>query len=387
MGGNARWGSPLEDKIVQRAVVEVLNAIYEEDFLGFSYGFRPGRGQHDALDALAVGITRTKVNWIVDADIAGFFDAVSHEWLMRFVEHRIGDRRINRLIRKWLKAGVMEEGELVSAETGTPQGAPLLANIYLHHVFDLWADRWRKRHARGQVIIVRYADDIVMGFEHEEARRFVADMRQRMEKFALTLHPEKTRLIEFGRYAAERRARRGLGKPETFNFLGFTHICGRSRQGVFQLKRQTRRDRMRARLRAIKEELQRRRHEPIPLQGKWLRQVVRGYFAYHAVPTNGKSMSTFRHYVMDLGEGRSSAAVNGTDLHGNGLLNLLRSSYLQSVFFILGRANASPSNTRGGSPVRESRPPGSVRGASSNGCPYRDRPCRRRFERKRRCKT
>ncbi len=294
----------LEDKIVQRAVVEVLNAIYEEDFLGFSYGFRPGRGQHDALDALAVGITRTKVNWIVDADIAGFFDAVSHEWLMRFVEHRIGDRRINRLIRKWLKAGVMEEGELVSTETGTPQGAvasPLLANIYLHYVFDLWADQWRKRHARGQVIIVRYADDIVMGFEHEgEARRFVADMRQRMEKFALSLHPEKTRLIEFGRYAAERRARRGLGKPETFNFLGFTHICGRSRQGVFQLKRQTRRDRMRARLRAIKEELQRRMHEPIPLQGKWLRQVVRGYFAYHAVPTNSKSMSTFRHYVTDL---------------------------------------------------------------------------------------
>jgi len=256
----------LEDKIVQRAVVEVLNAIYEEDFLGFSYGFRPGRGQHDALDALAVGITRTKVNWIVDADIAGFFDAVSHEWLIRFVEHRIGDRRINRLIRKWLKAGVMEEGDLVSTERGTPQGAvasPLLANIYLHYVFDLWADRWRKRHARGQVIIVRYADDIVMGFGHEgEARRFVADMRQRMEKFALSLHPEKTRLIEFGRYAAERRVRRGLGKPETFNFLGFTHICGRSRSGVFQLKRQTRRDRMRARLRALKEELQRRMHEP-----------------------------------------------------------------------------------------------------------------------------
>jgi RNA-directed DNA polymerase len=294
----------LEDKIVQRAVVEVLNAIYEEDFLGFSYGFRPGRGQHDALDALAVGITRTKVNWIVDADIAGFFDAVSHEWLMRFVEHRVGDRRINRLIRKWLKAGVMEEGALVTTEAGTPQGAvasPLLANVYLHYVFDLWADRWRKRHARGHVILVRYADDIVMGFEHEgEARRFLADLRQRMEKFALSLHPDKTRLIEFGRYAAERRARQGLGKPETFNFLGFTHICGRSRQGVFQLKRQTRRDRMRAKLRAIKEELKRRMHEPIPLQGKWLGQVVRGYFAYHAVPTNCKSLSTFRHYVTDL---------------------------------------------------------------------------------------
>jgi group II intron reverse transcriptase/maturase len=294
----------LEDKIAQRAVVEVLNAIYEEDFLGFSYGFRPGRGQHDALDALAVGITRTKVNWIVDADIAGFFDAVSHEWLMRFVEHRIGDRRINRLIRRWLKAGVMEEGKLVSTEAGTPQGAvasPLLANIYLHYVFDLWADQWRKRHARGQVILVRYADDIVMGFEHEgEARRFLADLRQRMEKFALALHPDKTRLIEFGRYAAERRARRGLGKPETFNFLGFTHISGQTRQGAFQLKRQTRRDRMRAKLRAIKEELQRRMHEPIPLQGKWLGQVVRGYFAYHAVPTNGRRLKAFRDHVKDL---------------------------------------------------------------------------------------
>jgi len=294
----------LEDKIVQRAAVEVLNAIYEEDFLGFSYGFRPGRSQHDALDALAVGITRTKVNWIVDADIAGFFDTVSHEWLMRFVEHRIGDRRMNRLIGKWLKAGVMEEGKLVSTEAGTPQGAvasPLLANIYLHYVFDLWADQWRKRHARGQVILVRYADDIVMGFEHEgEARRFLADLRQRMGKFALALHPDKTRLIEFGRYAAQRRARRGLGKPETFNFLGFTHISGRSRQGAFQLKRQTRRDRMRATLRAIKEELKRRMHEPIPLQGKWLGQVVRGYFAYHAVPTNGRRLGAFRDHVKEL---------------------------------------------------------------------------------------
>jgi group II intron reverse transcriptase/maturase len=240
----------------------------------------------------------------VDADIAGFFDAVSHEWLMRFVEHRISDRRINRRIRKWLKAGVMEEGKRMSTEAGTPQGAvasPLLANIYLHYVFDLWADQWRKRHARGQVILVRYADDLVMGFEHEgEARRFMADLRQRMEKFALTLHPDKTRLIEFGRYAAERRARRGLGKPETFNFLGFTHISGRTRQGAFQLKRQTRRDRMRAKLRAIQEELQRRMHEPIPLQGKWLGQVVRGYFAYHAVPTNGRRLKAFRDHVKDL---------------------------------------------------------------------------------------
>ena len=294
----------LEDKIVQRAVVQVLNVIYEEDFLGFSYGFRPGRGQHDALDALAVGITSTKVNWIVDADIAGFFDAVSHEWLIRFVEHRVGDGRILRLIRKWLKAGVMEDGNLVSTEAGTPQGAvisPLLANIYLHYAFDLWADHWRKHYAKGQVIVVRYADDIVMGFQHErDAKRFMDEMRQRLEKFELSLHPEKTRLIEFGRYAAKDRKARGLGKPETFNFLGFTHICSRSRRGVFQLKRQTRRDRMRARLRAIKEELRGRMHEPIPLQGKWLGQVVRGYFAYHAVPTNSRCLGAFRHYVVDL---------------------------------------------------------------------------------------
>jgi group II intron reverse transcriptase/maturase len=294
----------LEDKIVQRAVMQVLNAIYEEDFLGFSYGFRPGRGQHDALDALAVGITSTKVNWILDADISGFFDSVSHEWLIRFVEHRVGDSRILRLIRKWLKAGVMDDGNLVPTEVGTPQGAvasPLLANIYLHYAFDLWADQWRKKYAKGQVIVVRYADDIVMGFQHErEAKRFMADMRQRLEKFALSLHPEKTRLIEFGRFAAKDRESRGLGKPETFNFLGFTHICSRSRRGAFQLKRQTRRDRMRARLRAIKEELKRRMHEPIPIQGKWLGQVVRGYFAYHAVPTNSRCLGAFRHYAVDL---------------------------------------------------------------------------------------
>jgi group II intron reverse transcriptase/maturase len=295
----------LEDKIVQRAVVEVLNVIYEEDFLGFSYGFRPRRGQHDALDALTVGISCTKVNWVLDADVSKFFDSVSHDWLLRFVEHRIGDPRIIRLIRKWLKAGVMEEdGEVIKAEVGTPQGAvvsPLLANIYLHYVFDLWAEQWRKRHARGNVIFVRYADDIVAGFEHEaDAKRFLADMRGRLEQFTLSLHPDKTRLIEFGRFAAEDRAKRGLGKPETFNFLGFTHICGRSRQGKFQLRRKTRRDRMRTRLQEIKEELRRRMHQSIPEQGKWLRQVVIGYFAYHAVPTNIKSIRAFRHYIVNL---------------------------------------------------------------------------------------
>ena len=294
----------LEDKIVQRALVEVLNAVYEEDFLGFSYGFRPGRGQHDALDALAVGIGRRKVNWILDADVAGFFDAVSHEWLARFVEHRIGDERVIRLIRKWLQAGVMEDGAVTPTVAGTPQGAvvsPLMANIYLHYVFDLWANRWRHHPARGQVIIVRYADDIVVGFEHKaQAEQFLADLRQRMEKFSLTQHPEKTRLIEFGRFAAPSRAKKGLGKPETFNFLGFTHICGRSARGRFVLMRKSRRDRMRVKLRAIKEALRRRMHLPIPQLGKWLGQVVRGYFNYHAVPTNTESLAAFKHHVTDL---------------------------------------------------------------------------------------
>src|SRR5712672_2015720 len=236
----------LEDKIVQRATTALLNAIYEEDFLGFSYGFRPGRGPHDALDALAVGIGNTRVNWVLDADIPGFFDAVSQEWLIRFVEHRVGDRRVIRLIRKWLKAGVMEDGEVTQTETGTPQGgvaSPLLANIYLHYVFDLWAERWRRHHAQGNIILVRYADDIVAGFEHQaDAERFQAELRDRLAQFALTLHPDKTRLIQFGRRAAEERERAGLGKPETFDFLGFTHICGRSRRGRFLLFRRTRRD-------------------------------------------------------------------------------------------------------------------------------------------------
>jgi group II intron reverse transcriptase/maturase len=282
--------------------VEVLNAVYEADFLGFSYGFRPGRGQHDALDALAVGITRTSVNYIVDADVEKFFDRLSHDWLMRFVEHRIGDPRILRLIRKWLKAGVMEDGALTQAETGTPQGAvisPLLANVYLHYVFDLWVQRWRHRQARGNMIVVRYADDSVVGFELlADAERFLSDMRLRMEQFGLSVHPHKTRLIEFGRHAARRRAKRGLGKPETFNFLGFTHICGHTRRGKFALQRLTRRDRMQLALRRLKEQLQRIRQQAIPQQGARLRQVVMGYFAYHAVPTNARRLSAFRHYVI-----------------------------------------------------------------------------------------
>jgi RNA-directed DNA polymerase len=294
----------LEDKIVQRATAAVLNAIYEEDFLGFSYGFRPGRGAHDALDALAVGIGSKQVNWILDADIASFFDTVSQEWLTRFVEHRIGDRRVIRLIQKWLKAGVLEDGVVTTSDRGTGQGSvisPLLANIYLHYVFDLWAERWRRHQATGDMIVVRYADDLIVGFEHEtDARRFWDAMRERLAEFALSLHPDKTRLIEFGRFAAANRKRRGLEKPETFNFLGFTFICGKSRRGKFQIKRKSRRDRMRAKLQTIKQELRRRMHQSIPQQGTWLRQVVTGYFNYHAVPTNSRALATFRFRVIDL---------------------------------------------------------------------------------------
>ena len=294
----------LEDKIVQRAVVTVLNPIYEEDFLGFSYGFRPGRGQHDALDALSVAICETPVNWILDADIRSFFDKIDQSWLVRFLEHRVGDERIVRLVRKWLKAGVLEDEAWSVSETGTPQGAvisPLLANVYLHYVFDLWALQWRRREASGNVIVVRYADDIVVGFEHEaDARRFWDAMRARFEQFSLELHGEKTRLLEFGRHAAAQRQRRGLGKPETFTFLGFTFICGKSRCGAFQLQRKTRGDRMRARLRELKEQLRIRMHEAIPEQGRWLRAVVTGYFAYHAVPTNIRALGAFRYHVTQL---------------------------------------------------------------------------------------
>jgi len=294
----------LEDKILQRAVVAVLHAIYEEDFLGFSYGFRPKRSPHDALDALMVGIQRRKVNWILDADYRSFFDTVSHDWLLRFLKHRIGDERILRLIRKWLKAGVLEDGIVTESEAGTPQGAtasPLLANVYLHYVFDLWAHQWRKRHARGDMIVVRFADDGVLGFEYEaEAKQFLADMRKRSEAFSLSLHPGKTRLIRFGRFAALNRKERGQGKPETFNFLGFTLICGQKRTGSFQLLRRTRRDRMQATIQRVKAELQRRRHQPIPEQGNWLGQVVGGFYAYHAVPTNSRCLVVFRARIAQL---------------------------------------------------------------------------------------
>src|SRR6202162_6085052 len=275
----------LEDKIVQRATGAVLNAISEEDFLGFSYGFRPGRGTHDALNALCVAIERKKVNWILDADIRSFFDEISQEWLIRFLEHRIGDRRIIRLIQKWLKAGVLEDGIVSASDRGTGQGSvisPLLANVYLHYVLDLWAARWRRREANGDMIIVRYADDFIVGFQYErDARGFLDELRARLQEFALSLHAEKTRLIEFGRFAAKDRKVRGLGKPETFNFLGFTFICGKTRSGKFLLIRKTRRDRMRAKLRRLKQEMWRRMDHPITQQGKWVGEDECGAFTYH----------------------------------------------------------------------------------------------------------
>jgi RNA-directed DNA polymerase len=288
----------LEDKIVQRAVVEVLNAVYEADFLGFSYGFRPGRSPHDALDALAVGIYKKKVNWILDADIRDFFPKLDQAWLMKFLEHRIADRRVLRLIRKWLSAGVIEDGNWSETPEGTPQGgsaSPLLANVYLHYVLDRWARQWRKRHARGDMIIVRFADDFVVGFQHQgDAKQFLADLRGRFAKFCLELHPDKTRLIEFGRFAAGNRTKRGLGKPETFDFLGFTHICGKGRSGQFWLKRITIAKRMRAKLKQVYDQLKRRRHLPIPEQGRWLASVVRGHLAYYAVPGNSRAIQAFR---------------------------------------------------------------------------------------------
>jgi group II intron reverse transcriptase/maturase len=290
-----------EDKIVQSAVVEVLNAIYEADFVGFSYGFRPGRKPHDALDALAVGIKRKKVNWVLDADIRDFFTCLDHGWLGKFLEHRIGDKRVLQLIQKWLSAGVIEDGNWTESEEGTPQGAtvsPLLANVYLHYAFDQWVDWWRRHHAQGDVVVVRYADDFVVGFEHRvDAERFQEALSERLAKFGLELKAEKTRLIEFGRYAARDRAARGLGKPETFDFLGFTHICGKSRAGHFVLKRKTIAKRMRAKLKEVKTELMRRMHLPIPMVGRWLGSVVRGHLAYYAVPGNTVAIDSFVYQV------------------------------------------------------------------------------------------
>jgi group II intron reverse transcriptase/maturase len=302
-GGRQRpLGVPaLEDKVVQRAVVEVLSAIYEVDFLGFSYGFRPGRSPHDALDALAVGITMKKVNWVLDADLRDFFDTLDHDWLVRFVEQRVADRRVVRLIQKWLRAGVLEEGRRTRSEVGTVQGgsvSPLLANIYLHYVFDLWAQHWRRKRARGDVVVVRFADDFVVGFQHrEDAERFQYELGERLARFGLELAAEKTRLIEFGRFAERNRHGRGQGKPETFAFLGFTHSCGKNRRGGFVVLRQTMRQRLQAKLKAVKQELRRRLHEPIPEQGAYLRSVVLGHTRYYGVPMNDWAVRAFRNAV------------------------------------------------------------------------------------------
>ena len=346
------------------------------DFLGFSYGFRPGRGQHDALDALAVGIGSKAVNWILDADIRGFFDNISHDWMMRFVEHRVGDRRVLRLIRGWLKAGVVEDGVRQPATKGTPQGAvisPLLANIYLHYVYDLWAEQWRRRHARGAMIVVRYADDTVVGFEHRsDAERFLAELRIRMAEFALELHPEKTRLIEFGRRAASDRAARGDGKPETFDFLGFTHICSRSRQGGFQLARHTRRDRKLAKLLEITGDLRRRWHQDVAEQGAWL-----GRWCGASSPTTPcpPTRAPFRRSATmssTSGDAPCAGAARRIERHGRQWTGWRIAGCPSPGYPIPGPLNASASNTQGGSRMREFRPYGSVRGARSNARPYRD---------------
>jgi group II intron reverse transcriptase/maturase len=294
----------LEDKIVQRAAVEVMNAIYEQDFAEFSYGFRGGRSQHHALDALYLGIEEGKVNWILDVDIRAFFDSLSQTWLVKFVEHRIGDRRVVRLIQKWLRAGVLEEGKLTVNEEGTPQGgsaSPLLANVYLHYVLDQWMQTWQRKIAGGEMIMVRYADDMMLGFQNKaEAERFLRELQERMKKFNLELHPEKTRLLEFGRFAAQNRKERGEGKPETFNFLGFTHICGKTRRGRFTVRRQTIRKRMQAKLKAIGLELRKRLHDSLEETGQWLKAVVGGHIRYYGVPTNSPALRNFRDRVSCL---------------------------------------------------------------------------------------
>jgi RNA-directed DNA polymerase len=301
-GGQRPLGiAALEDKIVQKAVRSVLEEIFEVEFLGFSYGFRPGRSAHEALDALWVGLMGRRINWVLDCDIRGFFDAIVHEWLMKFIEHRVGDRRVLRLIRKWLRAGVSEDGQWSKTVVGTPQGSvisPFLANVYLHYVLDLWVAHWRKHHAQGDVIVVRYADDFVMGFQNWlEAERCLQELRERLRKFGLELHPEKTRLIEFGRFAAERRSEAGLGKPETFSFLGFTHYCGTTWKGAFTIKRQSMAKRMRAKLLEIKAQLKRQMHSTVAEMGAWLRSVVWGWLNYHAVPGNSPSLGRFRNEV------------------------------------------------------------------------------------------
>jgi len=304
-GSKRPLGVPaLEDKLVQLATVEVLNAIYEQDFVGFSYGFRPGKSAHNALDAVSVGIERRKVSWILDADISKFYDTIEHDWLIKFLEHRVADTRVVRLIKKWLHAGVLEDGRLMQSDVGTVQGgsiSPLLSNVYLHYAFDLWVKQWRARHAEGDMIVVRYADDWVAGFQYmRDAERFQREVTERLARFGLTLHENKTRLIEFGRFARQNCRRRGGSKPSTFDFLGFTHCCGKTRKGGFTVLRLTSAKRMRAKLLAVKEQLRRRMHQSIAEQGRYLRAVVSGHVRYFGVPRNGQRIGKFRMRIEHL---------------------------------------------------------------------------------------
>jgi len=347
----------MEDKVVQRAVVEVMNAIYEVDFLDFSYGFRPGRGQHDALDALAVGLGQRRVNWVLDADIRGFFDAIDHEWMLRFLLHRIGDRRLLRLIRKWLRAGVLEAGRRQASRVGSPQGAtisPLLANVYLQYAYDLWVRQWRKRHARGDIIVVRYAENAVVGFEHEEdARGFLVALRERLGRFKLELHPDKTRLVRFrGSHTPADGVSTGLPEPRSFCFLGFAHWWGKKVNGRYDVIRRTEPRRMRATLTAVKRQLVRRRHDPVPQQGKWLDQMLTGYFAYYGVPTNVRTIARFRTEVIRLWRRQLRQRSQRT------VLNWRRMNRL-SLRWLPPARSQHPwpdqrfhARTRGGSPVR-----------------------------------
>jgi group II intron reverse transcriptase/maturase len=291
----------LEDKIVQQALATVLQQIYEVDFLGFSYGSRPGRSQHNALDAVYVAITQKKVSWVLDVDIRKFYDSLDHEWLMKFVGHRVTDQRILRLLRKFLRAGVSEDGEWSKTVVGTPQGAvisALLANVFLHYTLDLWVEQWRSRYARGEVYIVRYADDFVMGFQYRsDAEQFQTELKERLAKFSLEMHEGKTKLIEFGRFAIEDRKKHGEGKPETFDFLGFTHICARKKNGRFTIYRKTITKRLRDKIKKVREILLRKRHRPVSEQGAWLRAVMQGHFNYYGVPGNRKALDTFRKQI------------------------------------------------------------------------------------------
>ena len=359
----------LEDKVVQQAVRMVLEPIYELMFLGFSYGFRPGRSPHDALNALAAAISR-KTSWVLDADIRSFFDTIDHGWMQKFIEHRIGDRRMVRLLMKWLHAGVMEDGELREVQEGTPQGgsiSPLLANVYLHYALDLWANQWRKRHARGEVYIVRYADDFVMTFQYEQDARAMREaLASRLAKFGLELHPDKTRVLRFGRFARQDAGQDGRTRPETFDFLGFTHIAGMSREGAFQLHRRTSRKKRNAKLASLDDEMRERRHEPVPEQFAWLSSVLRGHYGYYGVPTNYRALHQFRERVRARWHRqlqRRSQRAPWTDQRRRAfdVRFTLPTPRITHPWPFLPRRSPS---TRGGSPVREIRTPGSVRGAA-----------------------